>query len=179
MSISGWIGIDPGKTGALARVFEDGRVVVIDVPMREVKAGKKTKLDYDPAEMARLLRRLRGPDDNVSDVIVCVEKVSAGVWGDNDRTQGVTSAFAFGRGLGLWEGVVGTIGHPVLMPIPSVWKRAIMPEGAPKTKAAACPVAARLYPAAIADLYGPRGGALSGRADAILLAHYARTLETR
>ena len=42
------------------------------------------------------------------------------------------------------------------------------------TTRSGCVVAARLYPAVQRMVYGSRGGALDGRADALLLAEFVR-----
>jgi hypothetical protein len=179
MSYAGWIGIDPGKDGAAARVWADGSVRVIDVPTVEAVSGsgkkKKMKMVYDRPAMAAVLSALVG-DDPPGSVLVCLERVHAGAFyamKQKGHQMGLVSAFSMGNGLGIWQGAVAMAGLAILEPDPVTWKKVIFADG-PKNKEAAIPLAAGLYPRARAELRGPRGGLEIGRADAILLAHYAR-----
>jgi hypothetical protein len=174
-SYRGWIGIDPGKDGAIARVWEDGRVRVIDVPVVTGQtASGKNRTDYDDAALAIALRELMEEDDPAT-VLCAIERVHAGVFAAKGKGVriGVVSIFSFGMGFGLWRGVVAGVGAPLILPDPRTWKGEIMADG-PKHKEAAIPVASRLYPRGAHLLRGPRGGLLIGRADAILLAHFSR-----
>ncbi len=91
------IGIDPGVAGAIAVVNTAGEVLVWDMPTIEVRGKKRIS--------ARHLRDLLvdiGPA-----VMVVVEDVQ-GVQG-----SGATSAFSFGRGVGVIEGVLAGLDRPV------------------------------------------------------------------
>tara|TARA_B100000614_G_scaffold262915_1_gene301176 strand:- start:6175 stop:6819 length:645 start_codon:yes stop_codon:yes gene_type:complete len=118
MSYSIIIGIDPGISGAVA-IFEgitSPKVLLFDTPTwteSKVKKKKKSYIKhYDKAAMADLLRPYAGKD-----VVVCMEKVGA------MTGQGVTSMFSFGRGVGLWEGVIAGLGFDYEEVSPSVWKK--------------------------------------------------------
>lgn len=58
---------------------------------------------------------------------------------------------------------------PLITPRPGQWKAKL---GVTKDKGSAVALAARLFPSA--GLYGPRGAAKDGRAEALLLAEYGR-----
>lgn len=180
------IGIDPGTTGAVAFIQPDGSVVTVDTPTvaREVaRAGKKPskRRDYHPAQMAMVLRA--GTADVGVPAIAAIEGVQAmrqrrdaakcpacGRGGE----QGVTSAFSFGRGAGLWEGILAGLGIPYVVVYPQRWKRSFDLIGCDKDKARL--VVTRLYPAAAAQFARKKD---IGRADAALIATYLAQDETR
>lgn len=155
------IGIDPGKNGAVAihEPIRDERKAwtVHDTPTAQMSKGK---MDYLPAEMVRILRH---PYAVCPDVIVAIENVHA------MPGQGVTSMFSFGRGVGLWQGILAALQIPYELVEPATWKRQMkLPPKAEKGKSVQ--LAQQLLPG-IADVFvGPRGGALDGRAEAALLA---------
>lgn len=165
-------GIDVGKDGAVALVSECEFIGVWDVPTvlveRQKHRGKATTVNtYDVAAMWQLLLdvvRTAGPGDE-NRLKFVIEKVHA------MPDQGATSMFTFGRGLGLWEGLVAATGVSLEMPAPQTWKKAVMRDG-PKTEQAAVALAGQLYPAASKFLRGPRGGLKVDRAEAILIARF-------
>jgi crossover junction endodeoxyribonuclease RuvC len=144
------IGIDPGLCGALA-VLEAGRVDVFDMPTIRVRDKKR----IDTAALVRLLVDI-GPVD-----LVAVEDVQ-GVQG-----SGSTSAFTFGRGIGIIEGVLAAFERPAMWVTPQRWTKAL---GVSRDKGEHRQRAARLFPAD-ADLFARVKD--DGRADAALIAHYA------
>ena len=75
--------------------------------------------------------------------------------------------------MGCWQGVLAALQIPHQMVTPQRWKRTLM-DGRPKGKAASVLVAQQLFPWAAPQLRGPRGKALDGRADALLIAEYVR-----
>jgi hypothetical protein len=88
--------------------------------------------------------------------------------------EGVVGAFSFGRGLGIWEGLVVGLGLPYLMVAPSKWKRLM---GATADKEATRLLVQQRYPGAADQLARKRD---HGRAEAVLLAAYGqRQLGTR
>jgi crossover junction endodeoxyribonuclease RuvC len=167
-------GIDPGLTGAVAALDEDGRLIFAqDTPIIEVKRGKtakgneKTRHLYLPAAMASVLvENLFQDVDRPNNVIVGIENVHS------MPAQGVSSMFSLGRGLGLWEGIVAALRLPVEMIEPAVWKRAMgIPAGSDKS--GSIELALRLFPSA--PVKRKRD---NGRADAILLAEFCRRKHT-
>lgn len=146
------IGIDPGKSGAVAAITEAGAVVRLDdTPL--VAGG------YDVAAMAGMLSTYR-PED----VALVVLEQSQAMPG-----QGVTSMFTVGVGFGLWWGIVATLGLPLEFVRPCVWVRAILKGQPGEGKARALGYVARRFPGA--ELTPPRCRApRDGRADALCLA---------
>ena len=102
------IGIDPGKTGAVAKLFCNIEGVtfasVHDTPYID---------DYDEDGMARLL----GDEDETH---VFLEKVGA------MPGQGVVSMFNFGKGYGIWRGILGALYRPRTFVTPQAWKKEMM-----------------------------------------------------
>jgi len=169
-----WAGIDPGSTGALAVILPDGTVKLIDTPIIETKVSGKKRKEYDDAEMARLLRRLRelGQEHGVR-VHVTLEKVNAMPSIDGKRSMGATSAFSFGTGYGVWRGALAALQVPFELVAPQRWKKHMLPDTA-KDDGAVAAIASRLFPAAAGRMRGPKGGIKIGRVDALLLAAYGR-----
>lgn len=152
------IGIDPGITGAVAFINAGG-VTATDTPSHEVKSGKKTKQDYLPAQMAGILAPFSGKPG----VHCFIEKVGA------MPGQGVTSMFNFGKGFGLWLGILSALKIPFTLVTPQVWKKEIMQGMGDKD--AARIRAQQLFPAKVQELSRKKD---IGRADAILIAEYGR-----
>ena len=189
-----YIGIDPGQTGAVA-IIDSGNVSVFDAPLKKVeKTGKK---DYDIAAMANILRPYAKKE-----VYIVIEAVFS------MTQQGVSSVFNFGRGKGLWEGIAWAFEFDVHMVTPQTWKKSyteLAPPAkdpnapkkpkvpAPKTanekkeaakqkrlvkalaKEKARELAGKLYPQ-LKDRFKTVNS--DGRAEAVLIAHYAEKQQT-
>jgi crossover junction endodeoxyribonuclease RuvC len=145
------LGIDPGVSGALA-LLVNGEVHVIDMPVVEVR-GKRL-ID------ATAVRRAIMEGFQYLPNMIVLEHVQ-GVQG-----SGATSAFSFGRGFGIVEGVVAGLGLPLTLVRPTIWTKAL---GVSRDKGQHRLTASRLWPrqsqlfARVKD---------DGRADASLLAHW-------
>lgn len=151
------VGIDPGKTGAMAILFDDGTATFHDVPRIKLKGKDKPSWGL----WARSWRMAL--DFALPDMIV-IEDVSA------RPGQGVTSMFTFGRTLGFVHGLVAsTTSCPIHFVTPSVWKARLgllnSSKGASREKCA------NLYPSTAVQLSRVKD---DGRAEAALLAHYGR-----
>ena len=151
------VGIDPGKTGAMAIVHPDGAVLLYDVPTINLKGKDK------PAWSEWSRSWCMGLDLAVPDMVV-IEDIAA------RPGQGVTSMFTFGRTLGFAHGLVAaTTSCPVHFVTPSVWKGKLgllnSSKGASREKART------FYPRAACHLTRVKD---DGRAEAILLADYGR-----
>lgn len=163
------IGIDPGLTGAVAVLHPDRTVEFFDTPTLQVKSGKKTKNIIDTFALVTILQGISANRD----VMVTIEKVNAMPGFDshgNRQTIGATSAFNFGMGFGIWVGVLAALRLPTQQVHPVRWKKSVMAD-APKEKDASRVVAMRLYPSAAERLSRKKD---HGRADALLMAEYAR-----
>lgn len=181
-----YVGIDPGLEGAIAVIYPDASVTFFDTPVVQTTnaAGKNRRIP-DEVEAYRRLRDgatwySRQPGVGVDfpnpGVLVTIEQVHA------MPKQGVASSFTFGSGYGMWLGAIGALGVEHGVPsqrvTPQRWKRDVLAD-APKTDQAVVAIAGRLYPAVSEQLRTPRGKLLLGRADALLIAHWARTAGDR
>lgn len=157
------IGIDPGLTGAVAAVWENGaRYEVWDIPTIRVGAKK----EYDIWKLTEILKKCgyTGGGGQVS--LPCyVEKVGA------MPKQGLASTFKFGMGYGIAQACAISAGHRMTLIRPQSWKK-VMLRDMKKDKGGSCARATQLFPNA--ELTGPRGGAKDGRCEALLLAELAR-----
>jgi len=154
------VGIDPGLTGAVAILSPHGQldVAVYDCPITQVVKGKSKKNEYLPYAMAELLAGL--PPDSTH---VYIEKVGA------MPGQGVTSMFNFGKGFGLWIGIIAALKLPVTFVTPQAWKKELM--AGMRDKDAARIRAMELFPDMSEQLKRKKD---IGRADALLIAEYGR-----
>jgi len=147
------LGVDPGLSGALALADRDGvPELVADLPV--IRDGKLAWIDGG-ALQSLLLDALRGRPCHA-----VVERVSA------MPRQGIASAFCFGVGLGSILATLQTLQIGIELVTPATWKRAL---GLSADKRASLDKARLLFPSA--DL---RLAKHDGRAEALLLAHYAQ-----
>ncbi len=150
------LGIDPGASGALA-VVEDGQLVaLVDMPTLTVKRGTREVREVNAPALAHAILDL-GPG---SIDAALLEKVGA------MPGQGVSSMFAFGRAVGVIEGVLGGLLIPYSTVPPQEWQRAMRVRGG---KDGARERAMRLFPARAAEFARKKD---DGRADAALIASY-------
>lgn len=141
-----YIGIDPGKSGALAILHEDGHIETYT---------------FDAAVYANVL-------DHVSkntDPICCLEKVGA------MPGQGVVSMFNFGHNLGFIEGVLITARVPYQLVPPQTWKKEF---SLTSDKARSIEVCQKLFPNANLMATNRSRKPSDGIAEAVLMAEYAR-----
>ncbi len=163
------IGIDPGITGAVARLNVGGplRITVHDTPFETAKGKKNKKTGkynikkiYLPSAMSALLSWLQKSD---SDIHAYIEKVAS------MPGQGVVSMFNFGMGYGIWIGILAALKIPYTMVTPQAWKKVLM-QGI-KDKDAARGRACQLFPMMANELNYKKD---IGRADSLLIAEYGR-----
>lgn len=144
--------IDPGLTGAIAWVSEDGHLIdVEDMPTVLVRGKHRVSAQ----EVARLLTSRMGRTR-----IVVIEGVSA------RPGQGTASMFGFGYSAGLLEGVAAGLAIPVHIIVAQSWKRKA---GVPADKGAVLQLARRYWPGS--DKFARKRD--DGRADAALLGRWA------
>lgn len=172
------IGIDPGLDGAVA-ILNGESVQLFDSPAFKTETRKKRKpkknddplpddekyfmairRDYDIKGMVEILAPYAMPGQSMA----ALESVHS------MPEQGVASAFKFGCGLGIWQGILGALRIRYEMVPPQRWKKALM-DGMGKNKDASMIVAQQLFPNANIVLRKHHG-----RADALLLAEYLRRL---
>ena len=112
-----WIGIDPGKSGAMA-VIQDNDVAVI------------------PFNQDDYIRYLKDIKHNYP-CVCCIEDVHS------LPREGVTSAHNFGRSVGWLLGMLDAIGIPYQLITPQRWKKEF---GLTSDKAKSIEVCRRLFP---------------------------------
>lgn len=144
------VGIDPGKTGALALIVtDDWTLSILDMPLEPGSIGKET---VSPTGVVRIMDDFKPDYTFIEDV-----------W--SSPQQGVTSAFNFGRSLGIVLGAAASR-SAVTRVRPTVWKSAT---NTPRDKNQARGRAQSLFPSAYALLKRVKD---DGRAEAALLAFY-------
>ena len=142
-----YIGIDPGKSGALAVLREDGKVTIF----------KFEELAYD-----LILRDIANSKQRSACVL---ERVSA------MPKQGVTSMFNFGVNFGFIQGLLTAHNIPFELVTPRKWKSEF---GITADKNSSITVAQRLFPAVSLLRTEKCKKPDDGIAEALLLAEYAR-----
>lgn len=136
-------GIDPGSKGAIALLYPDF-AEVHDMPI----LGK----EVNGAEVAAIFEQF--PPEHI-----WLEQI-------NPFGMGRTSAFNFGRGYGILQGVIQTLKIPYTLVTPQKWKKTY---GRGKDKAHSRQLATRLFPA-LSDQF--KRVKDDGRAEAVLIAKY-------
>lgn len=143
-----YIGIDPGMSGAIALMDEDGgEAEVYDMPTLggEVNARHLTVL----------LRSAPAPYATIEEV-------------HSMPKQGVKSSFGFGVSKGIVLGVLGALGIPYVRVTSSAWKRDMRVSS---DKATSLRLANERWPSLADDL---RLKKHDGRAEALLIADWGR-----
>lgn len=150
-----FIGCDPGQKGCLTILHNDGKIVFFDWPK-----DKNIQEYFDGIAYYANNR--------------CYEEVQLSVL---ERVhampgQGVSSTFSFGMNYGMWYSFFTIYHIPFITVPPQTWMKGLLSkaDGA-DIKAQTYIAAKRLFPEA--ELTGPKGGRLDGRADSLLMAYYA------
>ena len=106
------VGVDPGKTGALALLSDTGNLIAVeDMPV----VGPI----ISPVLLAEIVHNWIDPFADPPYGTAVVEDVHA------MPKQGVASMFSFGRSLGVAEGVLAGEGLAIQYVSPAKWKRAL------------------------------------------------------
>ena len=147
------IGIDPGQTGGIAMVNEDG-------------LADATRYPGDIPSAAAFVSMLRKEYGRPR--LAIIEKVHS------MPKQGVASSFKFGTNFGAWQGIMAARNVPYLLVTPHGWQK-IMLKDAPRkgrtTKERSLEVARQLFPDI--DL---KFKVDDGKADALHMARYGLML---
>lgn len=142
-----YIGIDPGKSGALAYIMGDGTVNVIPFDERLYKFA------------------MQGIAAVPDKAVCCLEHVNA------MPGQGVTSMFTFGANYGFIQGMLQALEIPYELIRPQKWKKEFGITGDKNTSIAVCK---RLFPD-VSLLPTERSRKENdGMAEALLMVEYAR-----
>ena len=140
-----YIGIDPGKSGALALLTEDGQCTV--VPFHE-------------SAYITILSAASGPSS-----VCCLEKVGA------MPGQGVVSMFNFGHNLGYIEGLLQAFDISYQLVPPQTWKKEFCVTSDKNTSIEVC---RKLFPHVCLLPTARSRKPSDGMAEAMLMAEYAR-----
>lgn len=159
------VGIDPGVSGALVALDLLRNAVIHATPM-PVLTDRNGKSLVDAAGVLRFLLDARAAHVYLEQV----NAMPARGKGGEARTMGATSAFNFGRGFGVLEGVAACAQVPVTYVAPATWKKRAGLIGTEKDFARTA--ALRLFPAAGELLRRKKD---IGIADAMLIARYGGT----
>ena len=174
------IGIDPGKSGAIA-VKSNDRYNVYDIPTMTVISGKgkqlKKSVDYDIPALDKLIRCYSRYDLG-SPCYAVVERAEAVTYGATSARgsyhNSAQTNFSKGRGYGIIEALLQINSVPIIAsPRPSTWKRALdlTDRGASYAdkKEASRLMALDLYPELADELKRKKD---NGRAEALLLIEW-------
>lgn len=147
--LKSWIAIDPGASGSLCYLLEDGTVFFKDFKDSGLLGYISFLENASPSQL----------------VMTAIEDVHA------MPGQGVTSMFSFGQRLGELEGMLMALKLGYAKIRPQLWQKScqIVPKSGKK---GIFQVMSKLYPTA--ELIGPKGGIIDGRCDALGIAHYLR-----
>src|SRR5258708_3687822 len=153
------IGIDPGLSGAVIAINENGELEAFeDTPTITLTTGKKSRTNYSPSEMAASLRQYKDKSHHV--FLESVHSMPG---------EGVSSVFNFGKGFGIWIGILAALEMSYTLVIPQAWKKSIMQGKGDKD--ASRLRALELFPNLLSILSRKKD---HGRAEALLLAEFGR-----
>lgn len=140
-----YIGIDPGKDGALAVIWPDDSVEAAT---------------FEEAEYRGILHDVESRNSRC-----CLERVGA------MPGQGVTSMFKFGENFGFIQGLLTAYSIPYELVTPQKWKKEFQVTGDKNSSIAACK---RLFPGVNLRRTDRCKKDHDGMAEALLMAEYAR-----
>lgn len=158
-----YIGIDPGKLGAMAVIDSNRKVCLLeDWPGDEVSANRLiVQFLYEATKPGEKLQSVN--------VLAAVESVHA------MPKQGVSSMFKFGKNVGMWLGLLAAHKIPVVEPTPQKWQKGLIKKiDGNTTKERSLTVGRRLFPDQIDKLKLKKH---NGRTDALLMALWLRNQE--
>jgi hypothetical protein len=186
-------GIDPGSFGGISLLDETGVAIkALPTPCSQIVKGGKLRAQIDIAQAYAVLMEFKAIAESKGKRLhICLEKVEAMF------TDGAKSAFAFGRNIGMWEGIVVASQCPYSFVTPPAWKRemisktvsnAKMPQGkkskkklrehgrakrqvSTMRKMLAVETAKQLFPLALINVKKKN---LDGIAESLLIAEWAR-----
>ncbi len=171
--MSSSLGIDPGISGAVALLGSDGSVHFWNTP--SIKTGGKR--DYDSANMQEILLDAVSVARLQDRLLPKAEPLGLYLHAYIERAQampkqGTTSMFNYGKGYGLWLGLLIGIGIPHTLVSPRRWKMAMMADMA-KDKGASLLRAKQLFPQCASQLQLVKD---HDKAEALLIAAYGQQL---
>lgn len=149
------LGIDPGKSGAIA--FIENGVVTSCYPLPYV--GDELDILTVAREIITSVKR----NPNIKAVLERVHAMPG---------QGVCSMFTFGQGYGEIRGMLKSLGIPIIEPTPQQWKKVVLAGMDWKgNKVISCEYVMKKHPS-VNLRPGKKRNPHDGMADAICLAEY-------
>lgn len=145
-----YIGIDPGKNGAMA---------VIGPELTRIRVHPFDEKNYDKILWFTGMTTIR------ENCFCCLERVGA------MPKQGVTSTFSFGENYGFIKGLLTAYSIPFELVTPQKWKKEF---GVTRDKNTSISVCKRLFPDVDLRKTDRCRKDHDGKAEALLLAEYAR-----
>lgn len=144
-------GLDPGKTGALVVLYEDGSTLVLRVPLTP-KPYRPDWVEWNRSWRSHLA--FGCPDVFVAEAV------------HGWRGQGAAASFSFGQAEGFAKAILMSFGRPIHRAPPIVWKHKL---GIAPDKGDAIAEALRLVPSIAPHVKRKKD---DGVAEAALLAYY-------
>lgn len=155
-----YLGVDPGRSGALALINGQNVPQVWDMP------GSKVDRGCDIMSLFQILEAIPSPE----------QTMAALEWNTARPGEVPDYAFRFGLQTGQLHAALYAYSFQIITLAPNKWTGRLGLPG--KTHAGAIEQRAAmwdsLYPAFKSMIRGPRGGILDGRLDALLIAVYIR-----
>ena len=106
------VGIDPGITGAVGILNDDGTFFsVLDIPTIQAGGGRKVKNECNPVPVFEELKKLPVPS------IVAIERVHS------MPKMASQTVFSMGDSFGVVRAVVASLGIPTVFVEPREWKK--------------------------------------------------------
>lgn len=166
------LGIDPGQSGAIAALADGAFDEFIDMPIVPRLSGG---MQIDGGALAARVRETMGRHPGAY-VVAIKEQVNGmpSIPGkDGKRRQmGASSAFNFGQSDGKIQCVFEVLQIPMVVVAPATWKKRLGLTGKPKDCART--LSMQLFPKSATQLQRKKD---VGRADALLVAHWAELTE--
>lgn len=167
-----YIGIDNGLDGAIVCVDEEGALLFKGV--MPVVNTVKSKREYDVPVLKQILLSLSFDDTQLPfppNCSVVIEKAQS------MPGQGSSSMFKIGRGFGLIEGIVATLGYKYAIVHPKTWQKEVFRDvNHDDTKQASVIVAKRLWPNQDWRATERSKNPHDGLTDAACMAEYGRRI---
>lgn len=175
-----YLGIDPGKSGGIALISDTGKVSVFATP-----TTKDNELDIEA--IYQLLYETQYVCIQQNQQLYCVLEDVHSIFGMSAKSN-----FQFGRGLGILEGILGSLKIEFVKITPKVWQKEVwgniepiatdtgklLKNGQPKlkidTKATSLMVAKTLFPDVNLLATSRSKVEHDGIVDALLIAEYCR-----
>jgi hypothetical protein len=158
MQTNYFVGVDPGRKGAIGCISNDGTTVkVFDMP-------PSTERGNDLHGLIELIKIMPFP------------AATAIEWNTGMPGEVPDFAFRFGLQTGQLHAAFYMAGHQITLVSPNTWKKYLGVPGKrddPKSAAAYYKLK-ESYKDNIPQLWGPKGGIRDGRVDALLIAHWLR-----